>query len=754
VSATLASEASKSSPFKPHRSSPTLFLMTDSFSTGGSERQFAALASTLSQSRFAVRVGCIQKQGDFINGFEGAVEFPLGGNLYGPTSWRMRVGLARHLRRNHVDVAHAFDFYTNVALLPVARLVQVPAVIGSHRQLGDLLGSAKFNAQIFAFQFCDRIVCNSRPAARILGDHGISEKKLVVIGNGLPEEAFTSTEPALPRAKGLMRVGMIARMNIAAKNHALFLEAAARIAARLPHVEFVLAGDGALRSDLERQVSQLRLQHRVLFLGNRRDIPEVLASLDLAVLPSASESLSNAILESMAAGVPVIASDVGGNPELLSDGRGTLVKVGDSEALARAIESALLNPRWRRETGDRARKFASEHFRLVDVTRQYEELYEELLEEKNWQPRQIVSGTAGSRTGVAIVAASLRYVGGQSVQAELLQRCWSGDPEVEAKFVAIDPPFPGWVRWVEKIPGVRTLFRLPLYLRNLWRAFERVDIAHIFSASYSSFVIASVPAWLVARARGAKVLIHYHSGEAQDHLHKSLAARFVLNCVDRIVVPSKFLVDVFSVFGLGAVAIPNVIDLSQFRFRARESLRPHLICTRGFHPYYCVDIVLRAFAEVQKQYPEARLDLLGTGPAEGVLRDLSRELTLDNVCFEGVISREKIADYYDRADVFINASRLDNMPVSILEAYAAGLPVVSTAPEGMSYVVDDGKTGLLSPVGDSRALAESVLRLLNDPQLASSLATDALQKCSQYEWRVVRQQWLGVYETLLSVESH
>jgi L-malate glycosyltransferase len=737
------------------RSLPSLFLMTDSFSTGGSERQFVALAREVDPSRFRVDVGCVQKRGELLAGFESAIEFPLGGNLYGPSSWRMRLRLARHLRRNRISVAHAFDFYTNVALLPVARLARVPVVIGSHRQLGDLLGSAKFNAQLLAFQFCDRIVCNSRAAVRILIDNGIPERKLDVIRNGLPEEAFAPAEPALPKLPGVLRVGMIARMNTPAKNHALFIEAAARIASRFPNVEFVLVGDGAVRADLERQVEQLGLDNRVIFLGDRRDIPEVLAALDLSVLPSRSESLSNSILESMAAGVPVIASEVGGNPELLGERRGMLIKPGDCNVLARAIESALLDPGWRQQTSDRARKFASENLRLADASRRYEELYDELLAEKNWHPTQSCTSKLGRCTRVVIVAASPRYVGGQSVQAELLERSWRDDPEVEASFVAIDPSFPRWLQWVNSFPGIRTLFRLPIYLSDLWRAFENADIAHVFSASYWSFLVAPVPAWIAARARGAKVLIHYHSGEARDHLRRSGLARYVLSRVDKVVVPSNFLVDVFREFGIDAESAANMIDLSEFRFRKREPLRPHLVCTRGFHPYYCVDVVVRAFAEVQKQYPQAQLDLLGAGPTEGEIRKLVSELRLANVRFAGVVSREKIGDYYDQADIFINASRLDNMPVSVLEAYAAGLPVVSTAPEGICYVVENGRTGLLSEVGNPSALAANVVRLLDDPQLASNLTVNALQKCKQYEWRVLRQKWLAVYESLVGVaESH
>lgn len=752
ISAVNLDDVEKPPPVPSAGTVAPIFLMTDSFSTGGTERQFAALARSLNQNRFQIHPGCIQKKGEFLRGFEGSVQFPLGGNLYGPASWRMRLRLAQYLRRHRISIAHAFDFYTNLALLPAARSAGVPAVIGSHRQLGDLLGSAKFTAQLFAFQFCDRIVCNSYAAARVLLDHGIAKRKVVVIGNGLPQDAFAPAEPVLPRVRGVMRVGMIARMNTPSKNHALFLQAAARISPRLPNVEFIFVGDGPLRASLERQVSDWALGGRVCFLGDRSDVPGVLASLDLSVLPSSSESQSNSILESMAAGVPVIATDVGGNPELVGQGRGSLVEPDDADALARAIETALLNPKWRQETCHRAREFALQNFRLDDMSRRYEELYEDLLEEKNWRPAvsQVSRTTQGRRLRVAIVAASSRYVGGQSVQAERLNRFWENDNDVEASFTAIDPPFPQWLSWADRIPGLRTLLRQPIYVRNLWRSLKGADIAHSFSASYWSFLTAPVPAWLVARACGAKVVIHYHSGEARDHLRRFRTAFPVLARAEKIVVPTGFLVNVFSDFGLRAEPIPNVIDLSQFRFRMRRPLRPHLICTRGFHPYYCADVVVRAFAEIQKQYPNAQLDLLGSGQTEEQIVKLVEKLRLTNVRFAGVVSRHNIADYYDGADIFINASRLDNMPVSILEAYASGLPVVSTAPEGIRYLVDDGETGLLSDVGKPEQLVANVLRLLSDPPLASKLANHGLAKCAHYEWRAVRGQWLNLYLSMLA----
>ena len=741
--------AGETSPAAPQTLElPGIFLMTNSLETGGSERQFVALAQTLNPDKFRRSIGCVMRKGPLADQLGPMAEFRLGGSLYGWKSLITRARLARHLRRSQIAVAHSFDFYTNLTLIPSARLAGVPVVIGSQRQLGDLLTPTQFRVQADLFRLCDAIVCNSRAAADRLAAAGIREHRLVVIGNGLSPELFATAEPVLPRRPGVLRVGMIARMNTRAKNHSIFLRAAARLHAKHPNLEFVLAGDGPLRPQLEQEAQSLGLGDQAIFLGDRRDIPAVLASLDVSVLPSQSESLSNSILESMAAGVPVVATNVGGNPELITSERGFLVEPDSDSALADALDRFLRDSALRASCAANSKAFTAANFTLDHMRESHEQLYLNLLERKQWQPRLLSVRSSLRKRRVALVAASLRYVGGQSVQADLLIRNWKNDPDVDASLVPIDPVFPKPIAWIEKIPVLRTIVREPLYLLNLWRGLKDVDVAHIFSAGYWSFLIAPVPAWLIARARGAKSLVHYHSGEARDHLQKFPSARAALARVDRVIVPSNYLVDVFKEFNLRADAVPNVVDLSQIRFRERNPLRPHLVCTRGFHPYYCVDVVVRAFAEVAREFPDACLDLVGKGPSEDEIRAVVKELGAPGVRFLGVASRQEIGQVYDRADIFINASRLDNMPVSVMEAFAAGTPVVTTSPECMPYLVNEGRTGLLSPVGDPHALAQNVIRLLRDNHLATRLAMNAYKESEEFLWKTVRGHWLDVYRSL------
>lgn len=311
---------------------------------------------------------------------------------------------------------------------------------------------------------------------------------------------------------------------------------------------------------------------------------------------------------------------------------------------------------------------------------------------------------------------------------------------------------PGLGRYLElalEVPFLRTVLREFPYLMSLRRELKNADIVHAFSASYTSFLLAPAPALLIGHRLKKKVVINYRSGEAEDHLQRSARAVRLLAVADARIVPSLYLKTVFARFGLEANVVPNVIDTRQFRYRVREPLRPNFICSRGFHVYYRVDLVVRAFAAIKEAFPESRMCLVGKGSLEGQIRTLAHELNLRDVEFAGSVGRDKIGGFYDRADIFINASAVDNMPGSILEAFGAGTPVVSTAPEGVRYIVEHERTGLLCDPGDWKALAENALRLLREPGLARRIAANAYDESKRYHWENVRSGWLAVYRSLL-----
>ena len=350
---------------------------------------------------------------------------------------------------------------------------------------------------------------------------------------------------------------------------------------------------------------------------------------------------------------------------------------------------------------------------------------------------------------VLIVAASLDILGGQAVQAERLIRHLQNEPSLEVSFLPINPRLPGVLRKLQSIKYVRTLTTSFLYWLKLLKHVRKYDVIHIFSASYLSFLIAPTPAILVSKLYGKKTLLNYHSGEAEDHLRRWRRSTIpILNSVDKIVVPSEYLVRVFSMFGLDAHAIYNIIDLDKFEFRERTPLRPVFLSNRNLEIHYGVDCVLRAFNLIQQQIPEAVLTIVGDGSQREALENLKSELNLRNISFTGRIEHDDIYAHYSASDIFLNASRIDNQPLSIIEAFACGLPIVTTAAGGIPDMVTDGETGFVVPVGDYKALANRALDLLTRQNTAMQMVQQARAECAKYTWSVMCEQWLNMYHSL------
>ncbi|TMI81782.1 MAG: glycosyltransferase family 4 protein, partial [Bacillati bacterium ANGP1] len=172
---------------------------------------------------------------------------------------------------------------------------------------------------------------------------------------------------------------------------------------------------------------------------------------------------------------------------------------------------------------------------------------------------------------------------------------------------------------------------------------------------------------------------------------------------------------------------------------------PRLLSTRNLGPYYRVDNNLEAFARVRARYPDATLTVAGYGSEEGRLRQLATSLGMAGIRFVGRVEPEAMPRLHDEADIYLNSSVVDNQPVSVLEAFAAGIPVVSTGPGDLASIVRDGETGLRVPPGDPGAMAYAVMALLGSPERAVALARRARQEVEQYTWPHVRREWAAVY---------
>jgi glycosyltransferase involved in cell wall biosynthesis len=349
---------------------------------------------------------------------------------------------------------------------------------------------------------------------------------------------------------------------------------------------------------------------------------------------------------------------------------------------------------------------------------------------------------------ILVTAPSMEIVGGQSVQALRLLEALKQRNGVAVEFQPINPALPGVFAALQRVKYLRTVVTEAAYVFQLIRRIPRCDAVHSFSAGYWSFLLAAAPPLVLGKLFRKKTILNYHDGRADDHLLKFPNSVRLMKIADRIVTPSRFLVEVFAAANIPAQAIGNFIDTSRFRFRERERLSPKFLHNRGLEPHYNVPCTLRAFAIVQEKYPEASLVIAHDGPLRTNLNEMARDLGLRNVTFCGSISQNAMRDLYNEADIYLTSPDMDNMPLSVFECYASGLPLVSTSVGGVPCIVKHEATGLLVPVNDHVALANAAVRLLSEPGLAMRLARNGLAECRKYEGAVLASEWVALYREL------
>ena len=215
---------------------------------------------------------------------------------------------------------------------------------------------------------------------------------------------------------------------------------------------------------------------------------------------------------------------------------------------------------------------------------------------------------------VCIMGPSPDVVGGQAVQAQRLRTRLARSPELEVTFLPVNPRLTKPLHLLQRVKYVRTIVTTVAYVLSLLRRVPRMDMVHAFSASYWSFLLAPVPAMLVARLFHKGVILNYRSGEADDHLARWRTAAPLMRLAHLIVVPSNYLVDVFARHGLKAKAVPNFVEIEQLPYRQRDTVRPVFLSNRIFQALYNVSCVLRAFGRIQARMPEAKLVVAGDGP--------------------------------------------------------------------------------------------------------------------------------------------
>lgn len=225
----------------------------------------------------------------------------------------------------------------------------------------------------------------------------------------------------------------------------------------------------------------------------------------------------------------------------------------------------------------------------------------------------------------------------------------------------------------------------------------------------------------------------------------------VSRCLNRaaaVVAPSRYLQEQMRPYHAGIGLIPNGVNLGRYSFRQRRECAPRLMWLRALHHTYNPAMAVRVVAGLATQFPDAHVTLVGPDKMDGAeteVRRLADELGVSGrVSLPGAVEKDDVPLWMAKGDIFLNTTNTDNTPVSVLEAMACGLPVVSTNAGGLPYLLEDGHDALLVPSGDDRGMAEAVRRLLMDPELAARLSTNAREKVEGFDWSAVIPQWKQV----------
>ena len=372
---------------------PRVLQLIDSFQQGGSERQAVQLTRLLHETGdYDLMAACLDGRGVLRTDIEalglGEIpEFPLT-SFYDANFVRQLMRFVRHLRHHEVTIVQSSDFYTNIFGMLGAKLAGVPVRIAARRESGK---RSAFRRRIErgAYRMAQAVIANCEAVRRELITEGVPENKVVTSYNGLELTKFTprqeSQREELLASFGLSAVGnrrlvtMVANLR-PVKDQATFLRAARQVRDAVSDAAFCLAGEGELLESLSQQAEQLGLGGDVFFTGRCERVADLLAVSDVGVLSSASEGFSNAIIEYMAAGLPVVATDVGGAREAVVEAEtGFLVQPGDADLLAVRVKELLTNPARMRSMGAHARRTVEEKFSSAALLERTQCLYDRLL---------------------------------------------------------------------------------------------------------------------------------------------------------------------------------------------------------------------------------------------------------------------------------------------------------------------------------------------------------------------------------------
>ncbi|MBN1869504.1 MAG: glycosyltransferase [Candidatus Omnitrophica bacterium] len=727
---------------------------------GGAERQIFELAKRLNKEKFSITIASLESVGkaspELIRSISCRLEtFPVK-RIYGFSGLLEGFRFVRFLKKMRIEILMTYHFSSDIWGTVMAKMAGVPVIISNRRDMGFWRKKRHILAYKIINRYVTRIIVNAKAIKTlILREECLDGRKVTVVHNGIDllesDVKFSVTEfrNELGIKKNDTLIAHVANIK-PVKGHEYLLKAFADIAARHSNVKLILIGEDKLDGKMQDFAEQLGIKGNVLFLGRREDARFLLRAADICVLPSLSEGMSNAIMEYMEAGKPVIATNVGGNPELIEDGvNGFLVEKGDIEGLKYALLALLEDKEKSAAMGKKGQERILGEFSTEKMLKDYENIFGSFeLDTRRILHLISSSGYFGAESILMTLARNIHD--GEYISIVGAFKDYRDNSEIKVIELARES---GIQTYMLKCCGrmdIFAIFRLRRYLKQ-----NRVDILH--THNYKSDIIGA----LAARMAGVPIVATAHGFTdmtSSVSFYEKLDRLFLRMLFRRVVVVTEKMLP-----GLSQKVkrvIPNGIDAGQFTrneekrklFRKEHNINEGdvLIGTIGrLSREKNQKMLLEALYPMMRDNELVKAVIVGGGPKEDELKQFgeSRHLS-DRILFTGIMT--DTVSVYSSLDIFVLTSLTEGVPLTVLEAMASKLPVVATRVGGIPQIIEDGRTGLLIDAQDTEALRAKIGQLIQDPAKRRQLG-DAAQAfvIANYSLQRMCNAYREVYEEVL-----
>lgn len=714
-----------------------ILYLIDKLIPAGTQNNLLEILKGLDREKFNPILVIFSSGGEMIKDFQAAgicvIEMPVG-KAYGFSGIKVLGRLIQLMKKERVDIVQTHFLQADLLGGIAAKIAGVKKVITTRRDEGFWRSSKQLFLNRLLNGLNQRVLVNSQAVkTAALTQEKIAPAKIDVLYNGVDTEFYKPDETVrckkrkeLGLAKKDVAIGLVANMRHAIKGHRDLLEAFSIILKSHSNAKLLLVGEGNLRPSLEEFAEQLKIKHAVMFLGTRRDIPQLLNAMDITCLPSITEGFSNTVLECMAVGKPLVATRVGGNPEVVTEDTGILVPPQEAKQLAQALIKLIENPKQREEMGRLARARIIADFAIKKMRQNYESFYKNLCRVKVlhviWSLDQ-----GGAEQVVMNLARSLDRREFESIVCCLNDkgRYAEGLEKEGIKVIAL-----------QKRPkmDLAVIFKLAKVICG-----ENIDVVH--THLFTSNLWGRIAAWLT----GVPVISTEHNLDTWKSRYHFIADRILSMVNRRIIFVSRkveefYKKEISSLQGKSHV-LYNGIDVSKFVETSDEkSLREQwgigkdviLIGTVGrLVPQKKQVDFLEVIRLLKQENQNVFGVLVGDGPLREELTVLAREKGIEqSVRFLGFHSH--MPAVYRTLDIFILSSEREGFPMTVLEAMVSGVAVIATNVGGVSECIKDSIDGFLVKVGDVKTMAEIVKWLIQEPALKEKIAVTAKKKIMDF----------------------